>query len=165
MKKDRNTGMVRKVDSLGRIVLPIEMRRILGIEVGDPFEYFLDETDDKLILRRYRSQECMFCSSIEEVSYFRDYFICRTCLNQIPTYVNSLDRDHERPVLPPDETDYDHNEISQTKKQVRREGALMRLTKVMEQYPSASQQKWAEILGISQGRVSQMKKQLKEKNK
>ncbi|MEO2206718.1 AbrB/MazE/SpoVT family DNA-binding domain-containing protein [Paenibacillus pabuli] len=39
MNKSKNMGMVRKLDALGRIVLPIELRRTLGIELGDPVEY------------------------------------------------------------------------------------------------------------------------------
>ena len=45
------TGIVRKVDELGRIVLPIELRRTLDIEIKDPVEIFVDE--DFIILRKY----------------------------------------------------------------------------------------------------------------
>ncbi|WP_340030469.1 AbrB/MazE/SpoVT family DNA-binding domain-containing protein [Paenibacillus sp. FSL K6-1122] len=74
MRKDRNTGMLRNVDALGRIVLPMELRRTLGIDIGNPFEYFVEE-DERLILRKYRTQECMFCSSTEGLSYFKEYFM------------------------------------------------------------------------------------------
>lgn len=67
MRKDRNTGMVRNVDALGRIILPMELRRTLGIDIGNPFEYFVEE-DERLILRKYRTQKCMFCSSTEGLS-------------------------------------------------------------------------------------------------
>ncbi len=45
------TGIVRKVDELGRIVLPIELRRTMNINEGDPLEIFVD--DNRIILRRY----------------------------------------------------------------------------------------------------------------
>ncbi|WJM05860.1 AbrB/MazE/SpoVT family DNA-binding domain-containing protein [Paenibacillus sp. PK1-4R] len=84
MRKDRNTGMVRNVDALGRIVLPMELRRTLGIDFGNPFKYFVEEDDERLILRKSRTQECMFCSSKEGLSYFKEYFICGSCLDQVP---------------------------------------------------------------------------------
>ena len=49
----KSTGIVRKVDQLGRIVTPIELRRALGISEGDPMEIFLEE--DKIILKKYES--------------------------------------------------------------------------------------------------------------
>ena len=48
----KSTGIVRKVDDLGRVVLPIELRRTLGIEVKDALEIFID--DDKIILKKYQ---------------------------------------------------------------------------------------------------------------
>lgn len=49
----KSTGIVRKVDQLGRIVTPIELRRSLGVSVGDPMEIFLEE--DKIILKKYET--------------------------------------------------------------------------------------------------------------
>ncbi|MBA4536551.1 AbrB/MazE/SpoVT family DNA-binding domain-containing protein [Bacillus aquiflavi] len=45
------TGIVRKIDELGRIVIPVELRRSLSLEIKDPIEIFVD--DDKIILRKY----------------------------------------------------------------------------------------------------------------
>lgn len=47
----KSTGIVRKVDQLGRIVIPIELRRMLGIDIGDPLEIFLN--DERITLRKY----------------------------------------------------------------------------------------------------------------
>ncbi|MBO5279218.1 MAG: AbrB/MazE/SpoVT family DNA-binding domain-containing protein [Lachnospiraceae bacterium] len=47
----KDTGVVRKVDELGRFTLPMELRRKLNIEVGDPLEVFVDE--DSIILKKY----------------------------------------------------------------------------------------------------------------
>ena len=58
----KSTGIVRKVDELGRIVLPIEMRRTLGIGEKDPLEMYTEK--DAIILRKY-SPSCVFCGSIE----------------------------------------------------------------------------------------------------
>lgn len=80
MKKDKDTGMVYHIDALGRIVLPIELKHNLGIEHGDPIEYFFD--DPRIILRKYRTCECTFCSATEQLTYFKDYFICSSCIKE-----------------------------------------------------------------------------------
>ena len=56
----KSTGIVRKVDELGRIVLPIELRRTLDIAERDELEIYLD--DDKVILKKYEPS-CIFCGS------------------------------------------------------------------------------------------------------
>ena len=53
------TGIVRKIDELGRIVLPIETRKILGINTKDPVEIYMD--NDSIILRKYEPA-CMLVS-------------------------------------------------------------------------------------------------------
>ncbi|AQQ55526.1 AbrB/MazE/SpoVT family DNA-binding domain-containing protein [Planococcus lenghuensis] len=50
----KSTGVVRKVDQLGRIVVPKELRRTLGIENGDPLEIFMEE--NRIILKKYNAQ-------------------------------------------------------------------------------------------------------------
>lgn len=65
----KSTGIVRKVDELGRIVIPMELRKTIGIEVKDSMEIFLD--DDKIILQKYKpSKECVITgiSSQENIS-------------------------------------------------------------------------------------------------
>lgn len=51
----KSTGIVRKVDELGRVVIPVELRRILGIEERDSLEIYMD--GDKVILKKYVSSE------------------------------------------------------------------------------------------------------------
>lgn len=60
----KSTGIVRKVDELGRVVIPIELRRVLDIEVKDALEIFTD--DDKIILKKYQPR--MTCSVTGDVS-------------------------------------------------------------------------------------------------
>ena len=76
------TGIVRKVDELGRIVLPMELRRTLGIQKEDPVEIFVDENN--IILRKYEPA-CIFCGSATGVSIIRNKNICRVCLDEIKT--------------------------------------------------------------------------------
>jgi len=76
------TGIVRKVDELGRIVLPMELRRTLGIQKEDPVEIFVD--DSNIIQRKYEPA-CIFCGSAVEVSNIHGKNICRKCLDELKT--------------------------------------------------------------------------------
>ena len=76
----KTTGIVRKVDELGRIVLPIELRRTLDIEERDSLEIYLD--GDKIILSKYMPA-CLFCGNAQNVIYFHGKLICHDCLDQL----------------------------------------------------------------------------------
>lgn len=76
----KSTGIVRRVDELGRIVLPIEIRRILDIEERDPLEISLEE--DRIILRKLQPT-CIFCGAEEDLQEYRGKRICRACLESI----------------------------------------------------------------------------------
>ena len=76
----KSTGIVRKIDELGRIVLPIEIRNTMNIESRDPIEIFVDE--DKIVLKNYEPS-CVFCGNVENVQYYRGKLICRKCLDEI----------------------------------------------------------------------------------
>lgn len=54
----KGTGIVRKVDELGRVVMPIELRRSLGIKEKDPIEIFVE--DDRIILQKYKVKNACF---------------------------------------------------------------------------------------------------------
>ncbi|GFN21726.1 AbrB/MazE/SpoVT family DNA-binding domain-containing protein [Moorellaceae bacterium AZ2] len=72
----KSTGVVRKVDELGRIVIPIELRRTLGIEEKDALEIYVDQ--EKIILKKYEPA-CVFCGNAENVTNFRGKNVCRDC--------------------------------------------------------------------------------------
>ena len=74
------TGIVRKVDTLGRIVLPIELRRTLGIDHLDPLEIFVD--GEKIILRKYEPA-CTFCGNATNVKRFSGKMVCGDCITAI----------------------------------------------------------------------------------
>ena len=74
------TGIVRKVDELGRIVLPMELRKTLGIQKEDPVEIFVDESN--IILRKYEPA-CIFCGSAVDVIDIQGKKICRKCLDSL----------------------------------------------------------------------------------
>lgn len=78
----KSTGMVRKVDNLGRVVLPIEIRQSLDITPRDPLEIFIQ--DKQIILQKYHPA-CVFCTNVENIVYFNDKRICAECLEKIKT--------------------------------------------------------------------------------
>ena len=74
------TGIVRKIDELGRVVLPIELRRTMNLNERDPVEIFLD--GDSIVLRKYEAA-CLFCGGTHGLASFRGKQICRSCLDQL----------------------------------------------------------------------------------
>ena len=76
----KSTGIVRKVDELGRIVLPIELRRTLGIAERDPLEIYVD--GNSIVLRKFQDT-CIFCDSSHEVTVFKGKNICASCLKEL----------------------------------------------------------------------------------
>ncbi|NBI06286.1 AbrB/MazE/SpoVT family DNA-binding domain-containing protein [Senegalia massiliensis] len=76
----KSTGIVRKVDELGRVVLPIELRRTLDIAERDALEIFVD--GEKIILKKY-APACIFCGEAEGVSQFKGKNICEDCKSEI----------------------------------------------------------------------------------
>ncbi|WP_217562714.1 AbrB/MazE/SpoVT family DNA-binding domain-containing protein [Paenibacillus sp. GbtcB18] len=74
------TGMVRKVDELGRIVIPVEIRRTLGVAEKDPLEIFV--TEDRIILKKY-APGCFLCGNTEGLQSFRDKAVCKSCLRDL----------------------------------------------------------------------------------
>lgn len=72
-------GIVRKVDMLGRIVLPKSLRKRYEMDEGDPVEILVQ--GDTIILERYHPK-CVFCSSVELVSEFKERPVCNACLSE-----------------------------------------------------------------------------------
>lgn len=73
----KSTGIVRRIDDLGRVVIPKELRRTLGVAEGDPLEIFVE--GDKVILRKYQPG-CYFCDSTEGLQSFHGKPICINCI-------------------------------------------------------------------------------------
>lgn len=79
------TGIVRKVDELGRVVLPAELRRTLGIEEKDGLEIYVDQ--DSIILQKYEPA-CIFCGSAEKTRHYKGKIVCRECVLEIAKIVS-----------------------------------------------------------------------------
>ncbi|HHX93247.1 MAG TPA: AbrB/MazE/SpoVT family DNA-binding domain-containing protein [Clostridiales bacterium] len=74
------TGIVRKLDTLGRIVIPMELRRTFELEIGDPIEIFVQEND--IILRKYQPA-CIFCNDATDIVSVQGKNICKKCLGEL----------------------------------------------------------------------------------
>lgn len=80
MEKVKSTGITRKIDDLGRIVLPIELRKQMGIGQRDPIEIYVD--GDSIILKKYQS-ECIFCGSKKGLSEYKGKHVCESCAKEL----------------------------------------------------------------------------------
>ena len=76
----KSTGIVRKVDELGRIVLPIELRRTLDINEKDPLEIFVEEST--IVLKKYEPA-CIFCNDVKDVVIYKGRNICTNCIKEL----------------------------------------------------------------------------------
>ena len=76
----KSTGIVRKVDELGRVVIPIELRRTLGIAERDSLEIYVD--GEQIVLKKY-APACIFCGNAEDVVNYKGKNICKKCLEDL----------------------------------------------------------------------------------
>lgn len=76
----KSTGIVRKVDDLGRIVLPIELRRTLDIAEKDELEIYLD--DDRVVLKKYEPS-CIFCAGVRRLVSYHGRNVCMDCIHSL----------------------------------------------------------------------------------
>ena len=76
----KSTGIVRKVDELGRIVLPKELRKMFDIDHKDPIEIYVD--GDSIILRKFRPF-CIFCGAKDELISFEGKHVCTECARKL----------------------------------------------------------------------------------
>ena len=76
----KSTGIVRKVDSLGRVVLPIELRRTLDVSERDALEIFVE--GNSVVLKKYEPT-CIFCGNGNNGTQFKGKNICAPCLKEL----------------------------------------------------------------------------------
>ena len=79
----KSTGVVRKVDKLGRIVLPKELREVLNVAIQDPLEIYIDS--NSILLKKYQPG-CIICGSMDDTIRFKEKLICTKCINIIKNY-------------------------------------------------------------------------------
>jgi len=76
----KSTGVVRRIDHLGRVVIPIELRRNMGVLVNDEVQFYVD--GELIIIKKYEPS-CMFCESISDLVTYKSKRICHDCLDII----------------------------------------------------------------------------------
>lgn len=76
----KSTGIVRRVDELGRVVIPIELRNKFDIKEKDPIEIYVDGTS--IILKKFE-QNCIFCGNSKNLLEYKDKLICEKCSSKI----------------------------------------------------------------------------------
>ena len=76
----KSTGIIRKIDELGRFVIPMEMRNKLGISSNDSLEIYVEGTS--IVLRKYQP-DCVFCGSSRNVVSYKGKNVCEKCLSEM----------------------------------------------------------------------------------
>ena len=76
----KSTGVVRKLDNLGRIVIPIELRKTMDIAIKDTLEIFTE--GDEIILKKFQPG-CIFCNDARNVTLFKGKLVCEKCLAEM----------------------------------------------------------------------------------
>ena len=76
----KSTGVIRKVDELGRIVIPKEVRSKLKIDIKDSIEIYVD--GNSIVLKKY-DPGCIFCGNSRNQNTYKDKLICKNCLENI----------------------------------------------------------------------------------
>lgn len=76
----KKSGELCKVDALGRIVIPVRLRRSLGLQTNDPLEVYTN--DDEIVLRKY-IPVCVFCGADEDLEQFKGKYICASCAKEL----------------------------------------------------------------------------------
>ncbi|MGM1023207.1 MAG: AbrB/MazE/SpoVT family DNA-binding domain-containing protein [Bacillota bacterium] len=148
----KNTGIIRPLDSLGRIVIPKELRNTMGIGIGSPMEFFSD--GEKIVVQRFVGVACNFCCSVNHLNYYKNMYICTDCIDELqgrPSLRNSrpsLPKSNPKPI------------INDRKARISQAAMIEKLRSLIKKYPGYSQEFYADKLNISQSRVSQLKKML-----
>lgn len=84
------TGIVRRVDELGRVVIPIEIRNQFNILEKDPIEIYVDGSS--IILKKFE-QNCIFCGSTKNLLSYNDKLICNKCSKNIGSLTSSENKE------------------------------------------------------------------------
>jgi transcriptional pleiotropic regulator of transition state genes len=76
----KSTGVVRALDSLGRVVIPIELRRTLDISKKDSVEVFVE--GEMIILKKYQPG-CILCGNAEKLTWHKGKYFCASCMDEL----------------------------------------------------------------------------------
>ncbi len=73
---------VRQIDALGRVVIPIDVRRSLDMKIGDNVEFFVDSSQNSVTIKKY-VDSCTFCGSHEKLRIFENKSVCKNCIKKL----------------------------------------------------------------------------------
>ena len=76
----KSTGIIKKLDNAGRIVLPKALRETMNLNYKDTLEIFIE--DEKIIYKKFE-QGCHFCDNVEENTYYKDKLVCKSCVEEM----------------------------------------------------------------------------------
>ncbi|MDY7991290.1 AbrB/MazE/SpoVT family DNA-binding domain-containing protein [Paenibacillus polymyxa] len=137
--------MKRNLDSLGRVVIPAEIRNRLGLNKNTEMEFFI--TESAIVLRRSESESCLLCGGNKQLIRFKKSYVCIYCANRLkgnPIAENQLPSTSE-----------DIQNLSDAQ-------MVKLLMSLMKQYPGASMKTYAQLLKISPTYVSLLKSKATE---
>ncbi|MGW9530288.1 AbrB/MazE/SpoVT family DNA-binding domain-containing protein [Paenibacillus terrae] len=148
----KRTGMTRPLDTLGRIVIPMEIRNSMGIEIGEPLEFYMDIEKGFMGIGKYSSGvSCNLCNSFQDLTYFKSLLLCKQCILDLKGNVG----------VSPIPAPVVKEPTCKAKKVNRSTQELVEsLRRLIREHPTAKQSEHAKRLGVSQGRISQLKKLL-----
>ena len=86
----KSTGIIRRVDELGRVVIPIEIRNKFGIAEKDPIEIFVDGSS--IVLKKHE-ENCIFCGNTKNLLEYKGRLVCDKCANQITKVLDETNSD------------------------------------------------------------------------
>jgi transcriptional pleiotropic regulator of transition state genes len=84
----KSTGIIRRIDELGRVVIPIEIRNQFNIAEKDPIEIYVDKSS--IVLKKFE-QNCIFCGNTTNLVDFNEKLICKSCAEKISELSNKED--------------------------------------------------------------------------
>lgn len=88
----KSTGIIRKVDELGRVVIPIELRNKFDISEKDPIEIYVDGSS--IVLKKYEPN-CVFCGNTKTLITYKDKLVCSKCAQKLASLDSKTDDDDE----------------------------------------------------------------------
>ncbi|WP_018886164.1 AbrB/MazE/SpoVT family DNA-binding domain-containing protein [Paenibacillus massiliensis] len=93
------TGMIRAIDGMGRIVIPVELRQSMEMGPSTLIEFFADTDTGNMMMRRYQLQECVFCQSEVQISPYQERWICGSCTLELKSVASPKENESGKRIL------------------------------------------------------------------
>lgn len=175
----KSTGIVRKLDSLGRVVLPIELLRVLDIHEKDALEFFIDDANQQIMMKSYLGSGCFLCKEVSDnMTFFKGKLVCQDCINEVklgmyqPVMVNNekneYTQEQRKVITPQEEMNISHTHVKNEPsnlgvKKHKREETAQKLLEEHRKHPDFTQTKLAKVLGVTAPYVNILVKELRKR--